>query len=131
VFNGSGYTDWISSSDFTVSATLSTSVDAWWNSAQGMIHFINNVPVWAQTAVRTTYRIGGDDNYPDTVPRQIKQACARRVCVDLIPMERFANMLPGGVKGALSMRENISVWTTEMYEKLARYRRTLAYVGAE
>jgi hypothetical protein len=134
VWDGNSFVDWMNDPSKSVTSDPSATLvnhDAWINLSRGSIHFLNSVPIWGDTVVKATYRIGGDANYPFGVPRQIKQATMRRVAVDMVPMERFQAMLPGGQKGALSIEQNIAIWTTEMYEKMARYRRMGAYTGAE
>lgn len=130
IWNGDDWEEWVDVKTLGSPGNMSDA-DYWIDYKRCEIYFISDVPPHADHAGVATYRIGGDERYPDSVPPHITRATKRRVGIDLLQSERFASMLPGGKLGALSVQENIAIWTRDIDRDLARKTITMMWTGPE
>ncbi len=98
VWRGNGYENMVSDDRFT----QGRDGDYWVDSANGILYIYRRLLFPRTKGVRVTYRFGHgtDENDEETIPRDIRLACAKFVAADLLRSETYNITVPGSDGGS-------------------------------
>lgn len=92
-----------------------------WDLDENTLRIYRFLTSWIRwKSIRVSYKYGHT-----TVPRDIRELCAKLVTLDILKGERYASALPGGIDGVLSMSELYKQYNDDCNKILDRYRRIL------
>lgn len=89
--------------------------DYWIDYGLGVVYFITKHPTKRKNAVRVTYRYGDT-----TIPKDIRNLCAKIVAMELITTSDYNNLVPEGAEGLLSKK--IEYFEKDIKEKLEQHK---------
>lgn len=116
IWEGSDWHDWVADT------SLSEGRDGnyWLDPSMGQLFVYKRFTWHSKPQIRVSYRYGREvtdsdsDNVPDDLPRDIREACAKLVAIDLVASDQHSQLLPGG-DGGPSPESAMENWRTDVF----------------
>lgn len=121
VWDGSSWTDWVASANYTEGRDE----DYWVDYTTGVLYIKSTGGFFKIKAVRVTYRYG-----ESSVPKDIRKCCILMTCIDILEMNNRTLLVPEEANPMLSYSSKIARWEKKSEEIMAENSEVLVPYGA-